>query len=227
MDQAPTDRTRIRRIATNAHYDAATLHAIIDDAYLCHIAFGDAKGAHCIPTACWREGDYLYIHGSNGSRMLKRLMDGECCVTITHLDGLVLARSAFNHSMNYRSAMIYGRFEVVDAADARHAMEAFMEKLVPGRQAEIRPGSDKEYAATTVMRIPLTEAACKIRSGMPNDDEEDLSWPVWAGVLPFARVPQAPLRHVDCTIAAPAYVQRWQASSGDCLSSGDKEKPFG
>lgn len=210
MNEAPTDRTRIRRIATNGHYDAATLHAIIDDAYLCHIAFGDAKGAHCIPTACWREGDYLYIHGSNGSRMLKRLMDGECCVTITHLDGLVLARSAFNHSMNYRSAMIYGRFEVVKADGARHAMEAFMEKLVPGRQAEIRPGSDKEYAATTVMRIPLTEAACKIRSGLPSDDEEDLSWPAWAGVLPFARTHQAPITDPACTLPAPEYVRRWQ-----------------
>jgi nitroimidazol reductase NimA-like FMN-containing flavoprotein (pyridoxamine 5'-phosphate oxidase superfamily) len=209
MNEAPTDRTCIRRVASNAHYDAATLHAIIDDAYLCHIAFSDGKGAHCIPTACWREGEHLYIHGSNGSRMLKRLMEGECCVTITHVDGLVLARSAFNHSMNYRSAMVYGRFEVVEGDAARRAMEAFMEKLVPGRQADVRPGSDKEYAATTVMRIPLTEAACKMRTGAPNDDEEDLGWPAWAGVLPLARVAQAPVRHVDCTIEAPAYVRRW------------------
>ncbi|MRW90894.1 pyridoxamine 5'-phosphate oxidase family protein [Duganella sp. FT80W] len=209
MNTPPTDRTRIRRIATNAHYDSATLHAIIDDAYLCHIAFSDARGAHCIPTACWREADHLYIHGSNGSRMLKRLMEDECCVTITHLDGLVLARSAFSHSMNYRSAMIYGRFEVVEGDDARHAMEAFMEKLAPGRQAEIRPGSDKEYAATTVMRIPLTEAACKIRSGGPNDDEEDLSWPAWAGVLPWARTPIAPQADPACTLPAPAYVRDW------------------
>jgi nitroimidazol reductase NimA-like FMN-containing flavoprotein (pyridoxamine 5'-phosphate oxidase superfamily) len=215
MNQAPTDRTRVRRVASNAHYDAATLHAIIDDAYLCHIGFADAKGAHCIPTACWREGEYLYIHGSNGSRMLKRLMDGECCVTITHLDGLVLARSAFNHSMNYRSAMIYGRFEIVEGEAARHAMERFMEKLVPGRQADVRPGSDKEYAATTVMRIALAEAACKVRTGAPNDDEEDLDWPAWAGVLPFARVQQAPVTHPDCKVAAPAYVQRWQQSSSN------------
>jgi nitroimidazol reductase NimA-like FMN-containing flavoprotein (pyridoxamine 5'-phosphate oxidase superfamily) len=202
----PSDRTRVRRVATNAQYDAATLHAIIDDAYLCHIAFSDGKGAHCIPTACWREGDYLYIHGSNGSRMVKRLLDSECCVTITHLDGLVLARSAFSHSMNYRSAMIYGRFEVVEGAAARQAMEAFMEQLVPGRQAEIRPGSDKEYAATTVLRISLAEAACKVRSGAPNDDEEDLSWPAWAGVLPFARTPLPPQTADDCTLPVPEYV---------------------
>lgn len=206
----PSERTRVRRVASYAHYDAALLHAIIDDAYLCHIAFNDDKGAHCIPTACWREGEHLYIHGSNGSRMLKRLVENECCVTITHLDGLVLARSAFSHSMNYRSAMIYGRFEVVADAEARPAMEAFMEKLAPGRQAQVRAGSDKEYAATTVMRIALTEAACKMRTGGPKDDEEDMSWPVWAGVLPFARRHEAPVMHPDCTAEAPDYVRNWQ-----------------
>lgn len=209
MNQAPTDRTRIRRVATNAHYDCATLHAIIDDAYLCHVAFSDDKGTHCIPTACWREKDYLYIHGSNGSRMVKRLLESACCVTITHLDGLVLARSAFSHSMNYRSAMIYGRFEKVAGAGARHAMEAFMEKIVPGRQADVRPGSDKEYAATTVLRITLEEAACKVRSGGPNDDEEDRDWPAWAGVLPFKRARAAPVVDPACGLAAPGYVLRW------------------
>ena len=208
---APSERTRIRRIPTNAHYDRATLHAIIDEAYICHIAFADAQSAHCIPTACWREGDHLYIHGSNGSRMLKRLTSDECCVTITHLDGLVLARAAFNHSMNYRSAMVYGRFEVVSDEGERHrALENFMEHLAPGRQAEVRPGSDKEYAATTILRISLAEAACKIRSGGPNDDEEDMQQPVWAGVLPLARVPLAPQQDAQCTTAAPAYVQQWQ-----------------
>jgi nitroimidazol reductase NimA-like FMN-containing flavoprotein (pyridoxamine 5'-phosphate oxidase superfamily) len=208
---APSARTRVRRIPTYAHYDTATLHAIIDDAYLCHIAFVDEQGSHCIPTACWREDGHLYIHGSNGSRMLKRLTESETCVTITHLDGLVMARSAFNHSMNYRSAMIYGRFEVVaDEAERHRTMEAFMEKLAPGRQAEIRPGSDKEYAATTIMRIALDEAACKVRSGGPTDDEEDLSWPAWAGVLPFARVPMKPVTDPACTVDAPAYVIGWQ-----------------
>lgn len=206
MNQPPTDRTRIRRGAANARYDSATLHAIIDDAYLCHIAFSDGKGAHCIPTACWREGEHLYIHGSNGSRMIKRLLDSECCVTITHLDGLVLARSAFSHSMNYRSVMVYGTFEVVEGEAARHAMETFMEQLAPGRQAEIRPGSDKEYAATTVLRIPLAEAACKMRTGGPTDDEEDLSWPAWAGVLPFARTTLPPQTADDCTLPTPDYV---------------------
>jgi nitroimidazol reductase NimA-like FMN-containing flavoprotein (pyridoxamine 5'-phosphate oxidase superfamily) len=176
----------------------------------------DDKGVHCIPTACWREGEHLYIHGSNGSRMLKRLMESECCVTITHLDGLVMARSAFNHSMNYRSAMIYGRFEVVaDDAERHRTMEAFMEKLAPGRQAQVRAGSDKEYAATTVMRIALTEAACKVRAGGPNDDEEDMSWPAWAGVLPFARVQMEPVAHPACHIEAPDYVRHWNRTGTD------------
>jgi hypothetical protein len=143
--------------------------------------------------------------------MLKRLTDSECCVTITHLDGLVLARSAFNHSMNYRSAMIYGRFEVVsDEAQRHRALENFMEHLAPGRQAEIRAGSDKEYAATTILRISLDEAACKIRSGGPNDDEEDMQQPAWAGVLPLALKPQAPIVDEGCLIPA------WPTCSSGC-----------
>jgi nitroimidazol reductase NimA-like FMN-containing flavoprotein (pyridoxamine 5'-phosphate oxidase superfamily) len=207
-------RTQVRRGASNARYDSATLHAIVDDAYLCHIAFSDSHGVHCIPTACWREGEHLYIHGSNGSRMVKRLMENACCVTITHLDGLVMARSAFSHSMNYRSAVIYGRFEIVEEEGARRAsMEAFMEKLAAGRQADVRPGNDKEYAATTVLRIGLAEAACKMRTGGPKDDEEDMTWPAWAGVLPFARTRLAPVPHEECSVAMPAYVLEWQAAS--------------
>lgn len=207
---APSDRTRVRRVAEGARYDRATVHAIVDAAYLCHIAFGDDKGSHCIPTACWREGEHLYIHGSNGSRMLKRLVESEVCVTITHLDGLVLARSAFNHSMNYRSTMIYGSFEVVaDDAAKRLAMEALMEKLVVGRQAVVRPGNDKEYNATTVMRIALAEAACKVRAGAPVDDEEDMGWQVWAGVLPLTQVRMPAETDPACSLDMPAYARDW------------------
>ena len=206
---APSERARVRRAANRGVYDQATLHAVIDAAYLCHVAFHDERGPHCIPTACWRDGEHLYIHGSNGSRMVKRLLESDSCVTITHLDALVLARSAFNHSMNYRSAMIYGRFERVGEDGKRAAMEAFMESLMPGRQAEIRPGNDKEYAATTVLRIALTEAACKIRGGGPEDDEEDMDWPAWAGVLPLKQVNEAPVPDAASTAATPGYVQRW------------------
>jgi nitroimidazol reductase NimA-like FMN-containing flavoprotein (pyridoxamine 5'-phosphate oxidase superfamily) len=214
MNTAPSPRTQIKRIAQNASYDTALLHAIVDAAWLCHIAFGDAQGQHCIPTACWRSGGYLYIHGSNGSRMLKQLAQQDCCVTITHLDGLVLARAAFNHSMNYRSAMIYGRFAAVDEADKRPAMEAFMAHLAPGRQAQVRAGNEQEYAATTVMRIALLEAACKVRSGPPKDDEADLGIAVWAGVLPLAQVHGAPQPDAGSMALlpdhVPEHVRAWQ-----------------
>jgi hypothetical protein len=208
---AATDRTRVRRIAELANYDSATLHAIVDDAWLCHVAFHDDKGTHCIPTVCWREGDHLYIHGSNGGRMVRLLAQGaQACVTITHLDGLVLARSAFSHSMNYRSAVIYGQFERVEDEGAKRAsMEAFMDKIAPERQAEIRPGNDKEFAATTVMRIPLAEAACKVRTGGPRDDAEDMDVPAWAGVLPFVVQRAAPVKHDACSIPEPDYVRAW------------------
>ena len=208
----PSDRTKVRRIAENARYDTEILHAIIDAAYLCHIAFADTKGTHCIPMACWRENDHLYIHGSNGGRLIKLLLQGtQVCITITHLDGLVLARSAFNHSMNYRSAMIYGVFEQVkEEGEKRHAMAAFMDKIALGRQAQARPGNDKEFAATTVLRISLDEAACKTRSGGPNDDADDMAVPVWVGVLPFSTKQAAPIPHESCSQIAPDYVQHWE-----------------
>jgi nitroimidazol reductase NimA-like FMN-containing flavoprotein (pyridoxamine 5'-phosphate oxidase superfamily) len=207
MDTSPSLRTQVRRAADRARHDSGTLHAIIDAAWVCNVAFADEHGVHGIPTACWRIGNHLYIHGSNGSRMLRRLLEGECCVTITHVDGLVLARSAFNHSMNYRSAVIYGRFEAVDEAGKRIALEAFMEHLVPGRQRDIRPGNDKEYAATTVLRIGLDEAACKVRGGPPEDDEADRAIPAWAGVLPLREARGAPAPDAGCTATVPEYLR--------------------
>ncbi|WP_322046379.1 pyridoxamine 5'-phosphate oxidase family protein [Paraburkholderia sp. J67] len=208
---APSSRTRVRRIAQRAQYDRATLHAILDAAYVCHVAFADEHGVHCIPTACWREGDHLYIHGSNGSRMLKLAADGaQVCVTVTHLDGLVLARSAFNHSMNYRSAMIYGAFEVVANDHKAAALDAFMEHIAPGRVHEARAGNRNEMAATTVLRLPLDEAVAKVRAAGPGDDEEDLDRPVWAGVLPMALRPLAPERDGELPEGGePAYVREW------------------
>lgn len=209
---APSERTRVRRIAENARYEREDLYAVLDAAYLCHVAFADDSGTHCIPTACWREGDHLYIHGSNAGRLTKVLMKGtQACVTITHLDGLVLARSAFNHSMNYRSAMIYGVFErVAEDAAKQASLAAFMDKIALGRQAQIRTGSKAEFAGTTIMRIALDEAACKIRSGGPNDDADDMGVAAWAGVLPFVRQHGAPIADVNCTQDAPDYVRNWQ-----------------
>jgi len=209
---APSARTRVRRVPENARYERETVHAIVDAAYLCHIAFVDERGSHCIPMACWREDDHLYIHGSNGGRMVKTLLrpDTQACVTITHLDGLVLARSAFNHSMNYRACMIYGRFEALSGeAEKRASMDAFMHKIAPGREHQARRGNDKEFAATTVLRIPLDEAACKVRSGPPQDDEEDRVLPVWAGVLPLQQLRAAPIASPDNPPGTPDYVADW------------------
>ncbi len=209
MNTPPSNRTRVRRGAEKAGYDSATLHAIIDDAYICHVAFQDDHGTHCIPTACWREGDHLYIHGSNGSRMLKRLMEQDACVTITHVDGLVLARSAFSHSMNYRSAMIYGRFEKVADEDKAATLETFMHSLVRGRQADVRPGNANELAATTVLRIALGEAACKVRKGGPVEEADDVEYPAWSGVLPLTRTRGAPVTADGNALPVPDYVRAW------------------
>lgn len=205
-----TPRTRVRRVPENARYDAQTLHAVIDSALVCHVAFADAGGVHCIPTACWRLGGHLYVHGSNGSRMLKSLQAApQACVTITHVDGLVLARSAFNHTMNYRSAVIYGSFRAVTGPEKAEVLAAFLEHLLPGRQAQVRPGNVQELAATTVLRIALDEAAAKVRAGPPQDDPADMDWPVWAGELPLAAQPGEPLPDAACTLEAPEHVRAW------------------
>jgi nitroimidazol reductase NimA-like FMN-containing flavoprotein (pyridoxamine 5'-phosphate oxidase superfamily) len=205
----PSDRSRVRRVADRARYDRETVHAIVDAAYVCHVSFSDGKGVHCIPTACWREDDHLYIHGSNGSRLLKRLLDGEVCVTITHVDGLVLARSAFNHSMNYRSVVVHGRFEPVPAEHKVEALHRLMDHIAAGRRHEARPGDASELAATTVLRLPLAESSAKVRTGGPEDDEADMALDVWAGVLPLLTARGEPVRDGVGGGAVPAYVRSW------------------
>lgn len=208
QNQPPSERSRVRRAADRGHYDQETIYAIVDAAYLCHVAFADEHGVHCIPTACWREGEYLYIHGSNGSRMLKALAHQDACVAITHLDGLVLARSAFNHSMNYRSVVVHGRFEAVPAQDKAESLHRFMDHIAAGRRHEARPGDANELAATTLLRIPLADASAKIRTGGPNDDAADMSREVWAGVLPLAMVGRQP-QPDGVERPEPDYVSRW------------------
>ncbi len=210
MCPAPTARTRVRRQAERADYDRDTLYAIVDAAHLCHLAFADDTGVHALPMACWRIGDQLYLHGSNGSRMLKHAVGGaQVCATITHLDGLVLARSAFNHTMNYRSAAIYGVCERVADADKPAVLDALMDKLAPGRSRQARPGNAQELAATTVLRLPLNEFACKVRQGGPEDDADDLALPVWAGVLPLRLAPQPAQADSDFE-PTPDYVRAWR-----------------
>jgi nitroimidazol reductase NimA-like FMN-containing flavoprotein (pyridoxamine 5'-phosphate oxidase superfamily) len=183
---APSARTEVRRKPQRGHYDSTTTQAIIDAAFLCHIAFTDQGCTHCLPTACWRDGEFLYIHGANNSRLTNALLAGECSVCISHLDGLVMARSAFRHSMNYRSVVIYGQFVTVDAEkDKKIAMTVFLEHVSPGRNAVVRPPSAAELSGTRILRIPLAEAAAKIRNWGVEDNAEDMNIPVWAGVIPL------------------------------------------
>ena len=206
---APSERTRVRRLPERARYDAASVHAIVDAAWIGHVAFTADGSVHNIPTAIWRDGDHLYLHGAKASRMLKALVDGQACVTVSLVDGLVLARSAFHHSMNFRSVVVYGRFEPVEAREAKlAALEVFMDKLVAGRWAALRPINDKELNATTVLRVPLTEASAKVRSGGPKDDDEDMAWPVWAGVIPLALQAGAPQVDPDSVVVEPAPQRR-------------------
>lgn len=196
---APSARTRVRRLAARAHYDHDSVAAIAQASLVCHVAFADSHGVHCIPTSCWCHGEHLYIHGSNGSRMLKALAAGEACVTLTHVDGLVLARSAFHHSMNYRSVVAYGRFERIENDEEKmESLEAFIEMLAPGRWAQVRQPTRNELAATTVMRLPLTEAAAKVRNWGVKDDEADMAHPVWAGVVPLRMTALAPEPDAGC-----------------------------
>lgn len=209
--QPPSARTRVRRLAEKANYESTTLYSILDEAYCCHIAFSDGESTHCIPTACWRIDDYLYIHGSNGGRLTKAMLaNNQVSIAITHIDGLVLARSAFNHSMHYRSAVIYGVFELVKDKQAKiAALDAFMDKIATGRKHEARPGNEQELAATSVMRISLAEAACKISNKPPEDNEEDTKLPVWAGVLPLVTVRGEPVPANNGAIPVPDYVNHW------------------
>ncbi|KIN91684.1 MULTISPECIES: pyridoxamine 5'-phosphate oxidase family protein [Thauera] len=195
---APSPRTRVRRLPERAHYDADTIAAIVDAAMLCTVAFQLDGAVHAIPTIHWREGGHLYLHGAKASRMLKALTEGEACVTIALADGLVLARSAMHHSMNYRSVVVYGRFEAVtEPAHKLASLRAFIDGLYPGRWDTLRPITEKELNATSVLRIALDEASAKVRDWGVKDDEEDLDWPVWAGVIPLRTLAGEPVTEPD------------------------------
>jgi nitroimidazol reductase NimA-like FMN-containing flavoprotein (pyridoxamine 5'-phosphate oxidase superfamily) len=196
-DYAPTSRTQVRRLPKRASYDRATVHAILDEAFICHVGFVADGSPVTIPTAFGRAGEQIYIHGSAGSRMLRAAAKGtELCVTVTLLDGLVLARSAFHHSINYRSVVIFGRGEAIeDAAGKAAALEAFFARIHPGRWADVRWPNPQELKATAVVRVPIDEASAKIRKGGPLDDAEDMALPVWAGVVPLTIVRGEPVRH--------------------------------
>jgi nitroimidazol reductase NimA-like FMN-containing flavoprotein (pyridoxamine 5'-phosphate oxidase superfamily) len=198
MSTLQTERTTIRRLPKRGHYDRATIEAILDEALLCHIGFVADGQPVVIPTIHARIGDTLYVHGSAASRMLRTLRDGvPACVTVTILDGLVLARSTFHHSMNYRSVVVFGTArEVTDREEKLRALEAIVEHVVPGRTREARAPNEKELVATMVLAMPIAEASAKIRTGPPLDDEEDYALPVWAGVIPMRLVTGEPIPDV-------------------------------
>ncbi|MFE9559498.1 pyridoxamine 5'-phosphate oxidase family protein [Streptomyces sp. NPDC006487] len=210
---APTERTVPTRSRDRARYDRETVHSILDQAYLCHLGFVRDGAPVVLPTLYGRVGEALYIHGSTGSRPL--LAAGKAdpglavCLTVTHVDGLVLARSAFHHSLNYRSVVVQGTaYQVTDPQERGIALDAIVDQVVPGRSADSRPANARELAATAVIRLDLNEVSAKLRTGGPNDDPEDLGLPFWSGVVPVAPaygIP-VPADNLAAGIAVPDYV---------------------
>ena len=188
---SPSDRTTLKRKPERGSYDRETIHAILDEAYLCHVGFIRDGTPFVIPMAYARDGDILYLHGSHASRLADIARSHqEICVTITLLDGLVLARSALHHSMNYRSVLIVGPCTLLkDDKEKVRAMKALVEHILPGRTADCRPPNESEIRQTAIVSLPIQEASAKIRSGPPIDKEEDLSLPFWAGVVPLSVCP--------------------------------------
>ncbi len=209
----PTQRTQVKRLPDRGAYDSKTVFKILDEGLICHVGFSVDGQPFVIPTGYARVEDTLYIHGSAASRMLRTLAEGvQVCVTVTLLDGLVLARSAFHHSMNYRSVVMLGRATLVsDPAEKIKALEAFTEHIVRGRWNDVRLPTESELKATTVLALPLAEVSAKIRSGPPKDDEEDYRLPIWAGVVPFSITPGTPIGdpRQNGGLEPPAYAKKY------------------
>jgi len=215
---ATSDRTRIVREPQRAVYDRELIYKILDEGFVCHVGFTADGQTFVIPTMYARVGDALYFHGSAASRMLRGVGTGlNVCITVTLADGLVLARSVFNHSMNYRSAVALGNASMVDEGDEKlDALRAFTEKILPGRWNDARQPNEKELKATSILRLPLTEISAKVRTGGVEDDAEDYALPVWAGVVPLRLVADAPLRDERCdpALPTPAYAADFRSREG-------------
>ena len=209
----PTSRTRLGRRKERGSHERATIHAILDEALYCHVGFSLDAQPYVIPTVHARAGEQLYLHGSVASRMLGALISRTpLCATVTLLDGLVLARSGFNHSMNYRSVVILGTAtELTDEGEKRAALDALVNRVLPGRAAAVRAASPKELNATSVLSLPIAEASAKIRSGPPHDDEADYALGCWAGVLPLRLTALAPEPdpRLPADIALPESLLHW------------------
>ena len=202
---SPTERTRVVREPHRGSYDRETIYKILDEGFVCHVGFSVDGQPYVIPTLFARVGDAVYFHGSAASRMLRGAASGiPVCITVTLVDGLVLARSVFNHSMNYRSVVALGNATLVDKPEEKlTALRAFTEKIVPHRWDDVRQPNEKELKATSILRLPLTEVSAKMRSGPVIDDEEDHALPIWAGVVPLHLQAEAPIRDERCDPAIP------------------------
>ena len=212
-----TKRTKVKRLPERGRYERGTIYPILDEAFICHVGFVVEGQPYVIPTGFARIDDDLYIHGSSASRMLRNISKGiDVCVTVTLVDGLVLARSAFHHSINYRSVVILGKASLVEDADEKNrALEAFTEHVIPGRWADVRWPTELELKATSVLKLPIEEASAKVRTGDPKDDEEDYSMDVWAGVLPISLMPAPPVEDSRLAdgIEVPDYISNYSRRS--------------
>jgi nitroimidazol reductase NimA-like FMN-containing flavoprotein (pyridoxamine 5'-phosphate oxidase superfamily) len=210
----PTERTRVVREAHRGAYDRETIYKILDEGFVCHVGFAIDGQPFVIPTLFARVGDAIYFHGSAASRMLRNVAEGvSVCITVILTDGFVLARSVFNHSINYRSVVALGKVTLVNSPEEKlEALGAFTEKIIPGRWNDARQPNEKELKATSILRLPLTEVSAKIRSGPVEDDAADYALPVWAGIIPLALTPGAPVRDERCdpAIPTPAYAAHYR-----------------
>ncbi len=194
MSYAVTDKSRVKRLHKRAYYDEETVHAILDAQSLCTVAYVLNGAPFATPTLQWREGNHIYWHGSAASRMLETCENAEVCVSVTILDGYVLARSAFNHSCNYRSVMAFGTaYKIVDAEQKAAKLNTFVDSILPGRRQHLRAMTAKEVKATLILGLELKEVSAKVRNGPPGDDEEDYALPIWAGVVPVQQVLGQPI----------------------------------
>jgi nitroimidazol reductase NimA-like FMN-containing flavoprotein (pyridoxamine 5'-phosphate oxidase superfamily) len=212
-DFTHTDRNRIKRLPKRGHYDRETIHRILDEALICHVAFVEKRQPYVIPTNFARVEDRIVLHGAKASRLLKHIEAGHpICVEVTIVDGLVLARSMFHHSMNYRSVVVFGKGRLIeDQQEKLAALQAVAEHLIPGRWQEARLPNRKELNATSVVSIDIDEASAKVRVGPPVDEQEDYALPVWAGILPLREMPLAPIQDElqPAKIPLPDYISRY------------------
>jgi len=204
---SPSERARLKRGHERGDYSKQTIHSILDAMPLCHVSYILDGAPVVTPTFQWREGDHVYWHGSSASRLIRKSTAADVCMAVTILDGMVMARSAMHHSVNYRSVMLFGKADIIDDPEiAAKRLEGMIESLYPGRWDMLRPMTDKELKATTVLSMPINEASAKVRTGQPIDDEEDYALPIWAGVVPVQMSVGAPIddtRNLPDVVAPP------------------------